>query len=246
MSLTAEQQALVLEHHEWARKMGCVLWRKWQWRVKPVMDWEDAAHCGVVGLLLAAKKYDEQKGSFRTYARYRIRQEVNNAVACVLTNRSRSYFHTRPTIPHAPRYLTSEGDVLCVNGTFFTPMALSVPFQSDYCWRLNYIRKLTPRQLYVLYATVVYEHTVRDVAAALAISYQAVHQIQERAIASAQIPGTRLRGKAKPKAQKLTFLAAWRASPLTAAELAEQHGISVSTACRWTREERHEHRKQTK
>src|SRR5439155_16648524 len=73
--LQPEQEALVAEHHEFARKVACKL----VWTTSVPIEIDDAIGCALVGLVDAARRFDSgrvDEAAFMSFAYPRIRGEI--------------------------------------------------------------------------------------------------------------------------------------------------------------------------
>ncbi len=74
-TLQPEQEALVAEHHEFARKVACKL----VWTTSVPIEIDDAIGCALVGLVDAARRFDSARideAAFMSFAYPRIRGEI--------------------------------------------------------------------------------------------------------------------------------------------------------------------------
>jgi RNA polymerase sigma factor (sigma-70 family) len=74
-TLQPEQEALVAEHHEFARKVACKL----VWTTSVPIEIDDAIGCALVGLVDAARRFDSgriDEAAFMSFAYPRIRGEI--------------------------------------------------------------------------------------------------------------------------------------------------------------------------
>jgi RNA polymerase sigma factor (sigma-70 family) len=74
-SLQPAQEALVTEHHEFARKVACKL----VWTTSVPIEIDDAIGCAFVGLVDAARRFDSgrvDEAAFMSFAYPRIRGEI--------------------------------------------------------------------------------------------------------------------------------------------------------------------------